>query len=202
MRKPNSIIVLLHIFSGLFTLKCVNFGSFREQWWKRWSNVFCVHQNFDRITVTISKSLLMAEDTPYPSENLVSPVTCWTDLKRRRQKSFKNEKRKTKKKQRKKTLQLHWRLRSLQKSREVIWATLRFLFLFFFVSFFVFFVFLNGEVHSQILSIIKDTFWTVTLLYGISRRSIQLILMYSISVAKLDRVWWRLRRIKICPTGM
>lgn len=44
----------------------------------------------------------MAEDTPYPSENLVSPVTCWTDLKRRRQKSFKNEKRKTKKKQRKK----------------------------------------------------------------------------------------------------
>lgn len=142
MRKPNSIIVLLHIFSGLFTLKRVNFGSFQEQWWKRWSNVFCVHQNFDRITVTISKSLLMAENTPYPSENLVSPVTCWTDLKRRRQKSFKNEKRKTKKKQRKKTLQLHWRLRSLQKSREVIWATLRFLFLFFFfVSFFVFLFF-------------------------------------------------------------
>ena len=104
MRKPNSIIVLLHIFSGLFTLKCVNFGSFREQWWKRWSNVFCVHQNFDRITVTISKSLLMAENTPYPSENLVSPVTCWTDLKRRRQKSFKNKKRKTKKKERKKKL--------------------------------------------------------------------------------------------------
>ena len=141
MRKPNSIIVLLHIFSGLFTLKCVNFGSFQEQWWKRWSNVFCVHQNFDRITVTISKSLLMAEDTPYPSENLVSPVTCWTDLKRRRQKSFKNEKRKTKKKQRKKTLQLHWRLRSLQKSREVIWATLRFLFLFFFLFLFLFFCF-------------------------------------------------------------
>ena len=68
MRKPNSIIVLLHIFSGLFTLKCVNFGSFQEQWWKRWSNVFCVHQNFDRITVTISKSLLMAEDTPTPQK--------------------------------------------------------------------------------------------------------------------------------------
>ena len=199
MRKPNSIIVLLHIFSGLFTLKCVNFGSFQEQRWKRWSNVFCVHQNFDRITVTISRSLLMAEDTPYPSENLVSPVTCWTDLKRRRQKSFKNEKTKTTKKQRKKTLQLHWRLRSLQKSREVIWATLRFLFLFFL---FVLFVFLNGEVHSQILSIIKDTFWTVTLLYGISRRSIRLILIYSISVAKLDRVWWRLPRVKIWSTGM
>ena len=201
MRKPNSIIVLLHIFSGLFTLKCVNFGSFQEQWWKRWSNVFCVHQNFDRITVTISKSLLMAEDTPYPSENLVSPVTCWTDLKRRRQKSFKNEKRKTKKSKQKKIGNSTdaW---GAYKSLEKLFEPRCGFFFSFFCFFFCFFVFLNGEVHSQILSIIKDTFWTVTLLYGISRRSIQLILMCSISVAKLDRVWWRLPRIKICPTGM
>ena len=201
MRKPNSIIVLLHIFSGLFMLKCVNFGSFQEQWWKRWSNVFCVHQNFDRITVTISKSLLMAEDTPYPSENLVSPVTCWTDLKRRRQKSFKTRKEKQTKSKEKKLCNSTdaW---GAYKSLEKLFEPRCGFFSLFFGFFFCFFVFLNGEVHSQILSIIKDTFWTVTLLYGISRRSIQLILMYSISVAKLDRVWWRLPRIKICPTGM
>ena len=57
----------------------------------------------------------MAEDTPYPSENLVSPVTCWTDLKRRRQKSFKKREKKKKKKAKKKNFATPLTLEELTK---------------------------------------------------------------------------------------
>ena len=141
MRKPNSIIVLLHIFSGLFTLKCVNFGSFQEQWWKRWSNVFCVHQNFDRITVTISKSLLMAEDTPTPQKTWFHRWRAgltWNEEDKRVLKTRKEKQKKSKEKKLCNSTDAWGAYKSLEKLFE---PRCGFFFSFFFLFLFLFFCF-------------------------------------------------------------